>query len=153
MQVLDPTALPRAVRDFDLADLAGAYAAGTISPTEGAGDALDRIEHRGEDGTWITVAGRDALLAQATGLKVRDPAERPLYGVRSRSRTASTSPVGRPRWPARTTRTSRTTAPAIGRLLDAGAIWSARPISTSSPPASTAPAPRTASRAASSAAS
>ena len=64
---------------------------------------------------------------------------------RSRSRTASTSPVGRRPWPvpATPTRATRTPHRSCNGCSTPVRSWSARPTSTSSPPASTAPVRRT----------
>ena len=62
--------------------LAAAYRDGTTTITDVVEEVLSTIADRGDDGTWITVADRDDLLAQARRLQ-SDPsaADLPLYGI------------------------------------------------------------------------
>ncbi len=65
-----------------IADLGTAYRQADVTITEVVEGVLIRIAERGDDGTWITVADRFDLLAQARRLE-SDPgaAELPLYGI------------------------------------------------------------------------
>ena len=50
---------------LSISDLAAAYRHGQVTVTEVVEAVLLRIDERGDDGTWITVADRFDLLAQA----------------------------------------------------------------------------------------
>jgi allophanate hydrolase len=73
-----------AVHSLDLASLRTGYADGSITPGEVIRAVYDRIERRGPDAAWITVASRESALAAARDLEQRfpAPASRPaLYGI------------------------------------------------------------------------
>ena len=59
-----------------------AYRDGRTTVTEVAGQVLQRIDDRGKDGTWISVAERGDLLRRAARLDA-DPGvrDRPLFGI------------------------------------------------------------------------
>ena len=103
--------------------LAAAYREGTTI-TDVLEDVLFQIAHRGNDGTWITVADRGDLLAQASRLQ-SDPsaADLPLYGIPFGVKD-SIDVAG---WPTTLAcpgyaYVAERTAPVVQRLLDAGAI-------------------------------
>ncbi len=106
-----------------LAGLAQDYAQGTRTPTEVVEEVSTRIAARGADGTWISVAGEDALRRRAAELEGRDPATLPLYGIPFGVKD-SLDIAG---WPTTLAcpayaYVAEHTAPAVQRLLDAGAI-------------------------------
>ena len=109
---------------LSISDLAAAYRHGQVTVTEVVEAVLLRIDERGDDGTWITVADRFDLLAQAAQLE-SDPgaASLALYGIPFGVKD-SIDVAG---WP--TTLAcpgyaylAEQTAPVVQRLLDAGAI-------------------------------
>src|SRR5664279_3080969 len=58
------------------------YRTGATSPSDVIEAVLARITDRGEDGTWITVVGRDELMIRAKELEQHDdPASLPLFGI------------------------------------------------------------------------
>jgi len=108
---------------LEISALAAAYRAGK-SITEVVEEVLWQIADRGDDGTWITVADRDDLLAQASRLQ-SDPraADLPLYGIPFGVKD-SIDVAG---WPTTLAcpgyaYVAERTAPVVQRLLDAGAI-------------------------------
>src|SRR6188472_2069772 len=67
---------------LSISDLAAAYRHGHVTVTEVVEAVLLRIDERGDDGTWITVADRFDLLAQAAQLESDSTdASLPLYGI------------------------------------------------------------------------
>ncbi|MEV0852405.1 allophanate hydrolase [Nocardia fluminea] len=98
---------------------------GNGSPTRTAARVADAIAARGDDGTWITPVPRDELLAAAAAVE-RMPGARtlPLYGVPfgvkdSIDVAGYPTTLACPDYAYRATRT----APAVQRLLDAGALF------------------------------
>jgi allophanate hydrolase len=83
-----------------------------------------RIEERGDDGVWISVADRHDLLARAEYLsELPNPDSLPLYGIPF----AVKDSIDIAGWPTTLAcpgyaRTAEETAPVVSRLLDAGAI-------------------------------
>ena len=108
-----------------VAELVVRYREGDLRPTDMVAETLDRIGRRGDDGTWISVAGEAELTARATELEERvDPASAPLYGVPfgvkdSIDVAGVLTTLACPDYAYRAT----ATAPAVQRLLDAGAIY------------------------------
>ena len=106
-----------------VADLLAAYRAGSLTPSAQARSVLDQIEARGADGTWISVDPA-AVLQRAAQLEATPGArDLPLYGVPFGVKD-SIDVAG---WPTTLAcpayaYTPTTTAPAVQRLLDAGAI-------------------------------
>jgi allophanate hydrolase len=106
-----------------VAELLTAYRDGSLSPTAHARSVLDQIAARGADGTWISVDPA-AVLRRAAALE-NTPGARdlPLYGVPFGVKD-SIDVVG---WPTTLAcpayaYTPTVTAPAVQRLLDAGAV-------------------------------
>ncbi len=104
-------------------DLRAAYRDGSTTPTAYVSGVLDAIAARGADGTWISVDPQ-AVLQRCAELE-RTPGARdlPLYGVPFGVKD-SIDVVG---WPTTLAcpayaYTPTTTAPAVQRLLDAGAV-------------------------------
>ena len=101
------------------------HASGSGSPTKTAARVADAIESRGDDGTWLSVVPREDLLAAADAIEKRPGARTlPLYGVPFGVKD-SIDVEGVP-----TTLScpdyayvASTTAPAVRRLLDAGALY------------------------------
>ncbi|MCZ4277962.1 allophanate hydrolase [Rhodococcoides yunnanense] len=63
-------------------ELLTSYRTGSSSPTNTVDKLADALELRGDDGTWITVLGRDELRRAAAELESREGAsELPLYGI------------------------------------------------------------------------
>ncbi len=108
-----------------VAELVARYREGGLRPTDVVHETFDRIRRRGDDGTWISVAGEAELTARATELEERvDPASAPLYGVPfgvkdSIDVAGVLTTLACPDYAYRAT----VTAPAVQRLLDAGAIY------------------------------
>src|SRR4051812_6293895 len=104
-------------------DLLTAYRDGSLTPTAHARSVLDQIAARGADGTWISV-DPDAVLRRAAELEnTPGAADLPLYGVPFGVKD-SIDVVG---WPTTLAcpayaYTPTATAPAVQRLLDAGAV-------------------------------
>ena len=125
---LSGAALPATVTGptptVSVSSLVAAFRSGELSPTENLVRTLDLMAARGADGTWITVVDRDVALARAAALEA-DPAAPalPLYGVPFGVKD-SIDVAGWPTTlacPAYAYRAA-STAPAVQRLLDAGAI-------------------------------
>ncbi|RDH79103.1 allophanate hydrolase [Mycolicibacterium moriokaense] len=101
------------------------HAGGSGSPTKTAARVADAIAARGDDGTWLSVVPREQLLAAAQDIEGRPGARTlPLYGVPFGVKD-SIDVAGVP-----TTLScpdyayvASTTAPAVRRLLDAGALY------------------------------
>lgn len=108
-----------------MAEILAWHAGGSGSPTRTAARVADAIASRGDDGTWLSVVPRDQLLAAAKEIEVRAGARTlPLYGVPFGVKD-SIDVEGVP-----TTLScpdyayvASTTAPAVRRLLDAGALY------------------------------
>ncbi|NMN97649.1 allophanate hydrolase [Antrihabitans stalactiti] len=108
-----------------IAEIVAAHTGGSGSPTETAVRVADAIEARGDDGTWISVVDREDLFAAAQELESRPDAHSlPLYGVPFGVKD-SIDVAGH-----RTTLAcpdfgyiATDTAPAITRLLEAGALY------------------------------
>lgn len=68
---------------MDLGTLARLYASGAATPADVVKAVRARLRHRGDDGVWISVASKAALLAALDALEARRSAgERlPLYGI------------------------------------------------------------------------
>ena len=108
-----------------MAEILDWHAGGSGSPTKTAARVADAIASRGDDGTWLSVVPRDQLLAAAGEIEKRPGARTlPLYGVPFGVKD-SIDVEGVP-----TTLScpdyayvASTTAPAVRRLLDAGALY------------------------------
>jgi len=108
-----------------VAEILDSHAAGTGSPTKTALRVADAIAARGDDGTWLSTVPRDELLAAAAAIENRPGARTlPLYGVPFGVKD-SIDVEGVP-----TTLSCpdyayvpSVTAPAVQRLLDAGALY------------------------------
>ncbi len=106
-----------------VSDLLRAFADGSLTPTTHVRAVLDLIEARGADGTWISVDPAAALRRAAELEATPGATGLPLYGVPFGVKD-SIDVVG---WPTTLAcpayaYTPTTTAPAVQRLLDAGAI-------------------------------
>jgi allophanate hydrolase len=117
-------ASPTLAVGMTISELLAAYDSEFLTVSQVIADVLRVIGERGDDGTWITVGEPGRLLARARELEA-DPAARqlPLYGVPFGVKD-SIDVVGYPTtlacpqyayWP-------DSTAPAVQRLLDAGAV-------------------------------
>jgi allophanate hydrolase len=108
-----------------VAEVLASHAGGTGSPTKTATRVADAIAARGDDGTWLSTVPRDELLAAAADIENRPGARTlPLYGVPFGVKD-SIDVEGVP-----TTLScpdfsyvASTTAPAVQKLLDAGALY------------------------------
>ncbi|CDO05308.1 allophanate hydrolase [Mycolicibacterium cosmeticum] len=108
-----------------IAEILDSHAGGTGSPVKTAARVADAIAARGDDGTWLSTVRRDELLAAATEIENRPGARTlPLYGVPFGVKD-SIDVAGVP-----TTLScpdyayiAEHTAPAVQRLLDAGALY------------------------------
>ncbi len=108
-----------------IAEILDSHAGGTGSPVKTAARVADAIAARGDDGTWLSTVPRDELLAAATEIENRPGARTlPLYGVPFGVKD-SIDVAGVP-----TTLScpdyayiAEHTAPAVQRLLDAGALY------------------------------
>ncbi|WP_299569534.1 allophanate hydrolase [uncultured Williamsia sp.] len=118
-QVSGPTLGP------SCAEIVADHRSGTVSPTVTAARVADAIAEAGDDGTWLYTVPADDLIAAAAALEQRaDRDTLPLYGVPFGVKD-SIDVAGVP-----TTLscpdyayTASTTAPAVQRLLDAGALF------------------------------
>ena len=108
-----------------VAEILASHAAGTGSPAKTAARVADAIAGRGDDGTWLSTVPRDDLIAAAEAIERRPGARTlPLYGVPFGVKD-SIDVAGVPTtlscpdyaYPA------AATAPAVQRLLDAGALY------------------------------
>jgi allophanate hydrolase len=108
-----------------VAELVAGYRAGELRPSEVVSATLDRIETRGDDGTWISVADRDELAVRAKEVEqLVDPSSAPLYGVPfgvkdSIDVAGVLTTLACPDYAYRAT----ATAPVVERLLAAGGIY------------------------------
>jgi allophanate hydrolase len=108
-----------------VAEILQSHASGTGSPTKTAARVADAITARGDDGTWLSTVPREQLLAAAEAIEARPGARTlPLYGVPFGVKD-SIDVAGVP-----TTLScpdyayvADATAPAVQRLLDAGALY------------------------------
>ena len=108
-----------------VAEILDSHAGGTGSPTKTAARVADAIAARGADGTWLSTVPRERLIAAAEEIESRPGARTlPLYGVPFGVKD-SIDVAGHP-----TTLscpdysyTASVTAPAVQRLLDAGALY------------------------------
>ncbi|MGW5523320.1 allophanate hydrolase [Gordonia sp. NPDC003950] len=108
-----------------VAEIIDSHISGSGSPTRTAGRVADAIEARGDDGVWLSTVPRDQLLSAAAELESRPGARGlPLYGVPFGVKD-SIDVAGVP-----TTLScpdfayvAEKTAPAVQRLLDAGALY------------------------------
>ena len=108
-----------------VAEILESHASGTGSPTSTAARVADAIAARGDDGTWLSTVPRDHLIAAAAAIETRPGARTlPLYGVPFGVKD-SIDVAGYP-----TTLScpdyayvAADTAPAVRRLLDAGALY------------------------------
>ncbi|MCV7169674.1 allophanate hydrolase [Mycobacterium manitobense] len=108
-----------------VAEILASHAGGTGSPTRTAARVADAIAGAGDDGTWLSTVPRDELLAAAAEIEGRTGARTlPLYGVPFGVKD-SIDVAGVP-----TTLScpdyayvADRTAPAVQRLLDAGALY------------------------------
>ncbi|WP_019925029.1 allophanate hydrolase [Nocardia sp. BMG111209] len=108
-----------------VAEILASHESGSGSPTKTAARVADAIAARGDDGTWITPVPRDELLAAAAEIERRPGARTlPLYGVPFGVKD-SIDVAGRPTTLACPdfAYTATETAPAVQRLLDAGALF------------------------------
>jgi allophanate hydrolase len=113
-----------ATGSLDFTTLQAGYGAGTLRPSTVVDAVFDRIAARGDDPAWISMVQRDAALAAARKLELRDDrASLPLYGLPMSVKDSF--PVAG----MMTTEGSRAfahmaeiTDPIVTRLLDAGAI-------------------------------
>jgi allophanate hydrolase len=101
------------------------HAGGSGSPTKTAARVADAIASRGDDGTWLSVVPRDQLMAAAEDIENRPGARTlPLYGVPfgvkdSIDVEGVATTLSCPDY----AYIASATAPAVRRLLDAGAIY------------------------------
>ncbi|WP_328856208.1 allophanate hydrolase [Williamsia herbipolensis] len=108
-----------------VAEILESHAVGSASPTTTAARVADAIAEAGDDGTWLSLVPRDELIAAAAEIESRPSARTlPLYGVPFGVKD-SIDVAGVP-----TTLscpdyayTATATAPAVQRLLDAGALY------------------------------
>ncbi|MFD6161449.1 allophanate hydrolase [Nocardia sp. NPDC060256] len=111
-----------------VAEILASHAGGSGSPSSTAARVADAVEARGNDGTWITPVPRAQLLAAAAELERRPGARTlPLYGVPFGVKD-SIDVAG---WPTTLAcpdfaYVATETAPAVQRLLDAGALYAGK---------------------------
>ncbi|MBH0776551.1 allophanate hydrolase [Nocardia bovistercoris] len=108
-----------------VAEILASHESGSGAPTSTAARVADAIAARGADGTWITPVPRERLIAAAAEIERRPGARTlPLYGVPFGVKD-SIDVAG---WPTTLAcpdyaYTATDTAPAVRRLLDAGALF------------------------------
>ena len=108
-----------------MAEILASHAAGTGSPTKTAARVADAIAARGDDGTWLSTVPREQLLAAAEEIEKRPGARTlPLYGVPfgvkdSIDVEGVATTLACPDY----AYVATATAPAVQRLLDAGALY------------------------------
>ncbi|WP_330178661.1 allophanate hydrolase [Nocardia sp. NBC_01503] len=111
-----------------VAEILASHESGSGSPIHTAVRVADAIAARGDDGTWITAVPRAELLAAAAEIERRPGARTlPLYGVPFGVKD-SIDVAG---WPTTLAcpdfaYTATETAPAVQRLLDAGALFAGK---------------------------
>ena len=122
---------------LNIAALKARYAAGRLRPAGLVAGILERIARRGKDPTWIHLVPRAELEARAAELERRAPADLPLYGIpfAIKDNIDCRGASHHRRVPG--FRLSAEASAAGGRAAARrrARSWSARPISTSSPPA------------------
>ena len=108
-----------------MAEILAWHASGSGSPTKTAARVADAIAARGDDGTWLSVVPCDQLLSAAEEVEKRPGARTlPLYGVPfgvkdSIDVEGVATTLSCPDY----AYVASTTAPAVRRLLDAGAVY------------------------------
>lgn len=108
-----------------VAEILASHAAGTGSPTKTAARVADAIAARGDDGIWLSTVPREQLLTAAEEIEKRPGARTlPLYGVPfgvkdSIDVAGVQTTLACPDYAYR----ASATAPAVQRLLDAGALY------------------------------
>ncbi|WP_216906305.1 allophanate hydrolase [Nocardia noduli] len=108
-----------------VAEILASHESGSGAPTSTAARVADAIAARGDDGTWITPVPREQLVAAAAAIECRPGARTlPLYGVPFGVKD-SIDVAG---WPTTLacpdfSYIATETAPAVQRLLDAGALF------------------------------
>ncbi|KRE33211.1 amidase [Mycobacterium sp. Soil538] len=108
-----------------VAEILASHASGTGSPAKTAARVADAIAARGDDGTWLSTVPRAQLIAAAEAIERRPGARTlPLYGVPfgvkdSIDVDGVLTTLSCPDYAYTATRT----APAVQRLLDAGALY------------------------------
>ncbi|CAN3129195.1 allophanate hydrolase [Mycobacterium sp. smrl_JER01] len=108
-----------------VAEILASHASGTGSPTKTAARVADAIAARGDDGTWLSTVARDELISAAEAIERRPDARTlPLYGVPFGVKD-SIDVAGHPTTLACPdyAYVASSTAPAVQRLLDAGALY------------------------------
>jgi allophanate hydrolase len=115
--------VPPIPESLDLERLRAAYHEGRLRPAQLVEGVLERISRRGDDKVWIRLLSREALLARAAELERGAPADLPLYGVPFAIKD-NIDLAGCPTTAACPdyAYTPQASAPAVQRLLDAGAI-------------------------------
>jgi allophanate hydrolase len=110
-------------QSLDLARLRAGYRARTFRPTEVVESVLERIARRGNDKVWIHKVPQAALIEHARQLESDSPDRLPLYGVPFAIKD-NIDLAGHPTTAAcpEFAYTPRASAPAVQRLVDAGAI-------------------------------
>ena len=106
-------------------ELTSAYRRGDLTPTQVVRNLLASIDEHGADGTWICVASEDDLLLRAAELEAHaSPHSLPLFGVPFAVKD-SIDVAGVPTTVAcpEYAYVASDTAPAVARLLEAGAIY------------------------------
>lgn len=108
-----------------IAEVLASHAGGTGSPTKTAARVADAIAARDDDGTWLSTVPRDQLIASAEAIERRPGARTlPLYGVPfgvkdSIDVRGVPTTLACPDY----SYVASATAPAVQRLLDAGALY------------------------------
>jgi allophanate hydrolase len=108
---------------LDLASLTRLYRAGELTPGALVAGLIERIAARGEDHVWIHRMPDADLMARAAALEKAGPEGLPLYGIPFAIKdnmdvAGLTTTAGCPAY----AYVASETAPAVARLLDAGAI-------------------------------
>ncbi|MDH5558510.1 MAG: amidase family protein, partial [Alphaproteobacteria bacterium] len=108
---------------LDLGNLAGLYCGGDLTPGALVANLIERIAARGDDKVWIYRLPEADLMARARALEATGPEGLPLYGIPFAIKdnmdvAGLPTTAGCPAY----AYVAEETAPAIARLLDAGAI-------------------------------
>lgn len=108
---------------LDFASLQARYRSGALKPTQVVEGVLERIAVQGDRALWITLATREELLARAAELEQQNRVELPLYSLPFAVKD-NIDLAGYPTTAAcpAYAYTPAGSAPAVQRLLDAGAI-------------------------------